>query len=144
MFGIVRQASGDIRVYSEPGRGTTFKVYFPAIEERAEERGEGGEPAVPGRGDETVLVVEDEDVVRRFTCRVLEGHGYRVLSASDGAAALEVVSGHRGAIDLLVTDVVMPDMDGPTLAGQLGERIERWRFFICRVIRRVRLGSMKG
>ena len=118
VHGIVKQSGGCVEVESEPGRGTTFAIYLPAA---------GGAPGVerepeagaePG-GTETVLVVEDEDAVRRLATVVLQSHGYRVLAARDGEEALRVAEMHGGAIDLLVTDVVMPNLDGRGLAEAL-------------------------
>ena len=119
VYGIVKQSGGHVKVYSEPGRGTTFKVYFPAIE-AVEGRGDA-EPAAaePARGKEVVLLVEDEEGVRRLTQSLLERLGYRVLAAPGGAEALEAAAGHRGEIDVLVTDVVMPQMSGPQVAEAL-------------------------
>jgi PAS domain S-box-containing protein len=110
VYGIVKQSGGYIWVYSEIGVGTTFKVYFPAIDEVAR-NGEGkrDEIALP-RGTETALVVEDEDSVRDVLQQILEGNGYRVLSARDGAEAFQIADTHAGAIQLLVTDVIMPGM----------------------------------
>lgn len=121
-YGIVQQSGGTISVVSDPGRGTTFLVDLPRVRGEAvvEER-----PALklPGSGNETVLLVEDEDAVRNLTRRVLELHGYRVLSAPSGEAALEVSRLHTGPLHMLLTDVVMPGISGPKLAEVLlGER----------------------
>jgi len=119
VYGVVRQHGGVVRVYSEPGRGSTFRVYFPA---RDVLPGGGGgsspEETVPG-GSETLLVAEDQDQVRTLSCRVLRGRGYRVLEAPDGETALEIASTFPERIDLLVTDVVMPGMDGRELHQRL-------------------------
>ncbi len=117
VHGIVRQSGGHVGVYSEAGRGTTFKVYLPRVgvpppPPRA------GRAAMP-RGDETVLLVEDEDGVRALTALVLRGCGYTVLEARDGAEAVRLAGGHPGRIDLLATDVVMPRMGGREAAEQL-------------------------
>jgi nitrogen-specific signal transduction histidine kinase/CheY-like chemotaxis protein len=121
VYGIVKQSEGYIWVESAPGAGTTVKVYLPRVEaEPAAE--EVRRPAVPEelpRGTETVLLVEDEDMVRRMTREVLEGAGYRVLEASSGFEALRVSAGHDGNLDLLLTDVVMPGMSGRELSERL-------------------------
>jgi len=119
VYGIVRQSDGLITTYSEPRRGTTFRVYLPAVEAPATvpgERAAVGE--VPG-GRETVLVCEDEESVRTLACRILESRGYTVLAAENGTRALKLAAEHSSPIDLLLTDVVMPDMDGDKLAEAL-------------------------
>jgi CheY-like chemotaxis protein len=121
VYGIVKQSEGYIWVESAPGAGTSVKVYLPRVEaEPAAE--ELRRPAVPEqlpRATETVLLVEDEDMVRRMTREVLEGAGYRVLEASSGFEALRVSAGHNGRLDLLLTDVVMPGMSGRELSERL-------------------------
>jgi two-component system cell cycle sensor histidine kinase/response regulator CckA len=120
-YGIVKQSSGFIYCTSEPGRGTTFTLYFPRQAEA--DRGSTGASAGAGgesaRGSGTVLVVEDEEGIRRLTLTVLAARGYEVLTAADGIEALEIAAARSGAIDLLVTDVVMPRMNGPELAARL-------------------------
>jgi len=118
VYGIVKQSGGFIWVYSEPGRGTTFKIYLPRVDAPAE----AGAAATPGdlpRGTETVLIVEDAAPVRAVMRHVLERQGYAVLEASNGAAALELVAGHPGPIHLLLTDVIMPGLSGRQLADRL-------------------------
>src|SRR5881296_415486 len=118
VYGIVKQPGGFIWVYSEPGRGTTFKIYLPRVDAPAE----AGAAATPGdlpRGTETVLIVEDAAPVRAVMRHVLERQGYAVLEASNGAAALELVAGHPGPIHLLLTDVIMPGLSGRQLADRL-------------------------
>ncbi len=119
VHGIVQQAGGHVEVDSEPGRGTTFKIYLPRLEEQARPGNSRLDVQSPPRGTETVLLVEDEEEVRTLTRRVLRGCGYYVLEAADGDAALRVAAGHDGPIHLLLTDVVMPGMGGRPLAQRL-------------------------
>ncbi len=119
VYGIVKQAGGDIWVYSELGKGTTFKLYFPRVSDPVSQGGDGG-PAVPAHeGHETVLVVEDEQGVRDLTAKMLKRMGYTVLVAGSGAEALEISRAQAGPISLLVTDVIMPNLSGAQLAAQL-------------------------
>jgi PAS domain S-box-containing protein len=119
VFGIVKQSGGHVWVYSEVGRGTTFKVYFPSVEEVAPARGsEESRPTAPS-GTGTVLLVEDDKQVRGMTRFALQSFGYTVLEAQDGEEALRVAQAHSGAIDLLITDVVMPGIGGRRLAEAL-------------------------
>jgi PAS domain S-box-containing protein len=120
VYGIVTQAGGSIDIDSQPGGGTTVSVLFPACESRPPERPRRVEPAGPPAGGETILVVEDEDAVRRLTCRILSRQGYRVLEAPDGRHALSTWDRHGAEIDLLLTDVVMPGMSGKELAEEIG------------------------
>jgi two-component system, cell cycle sensor histidine kinase and response regulator CckA len=119
VYGAVRQNGGHIDVSSELGRGTTFTVYLP----RAPERRRGGptplDAAQLPRGDETILLVEDEAAVRDLARQILQGCGYEVLAAANGPDALLVAQTHSGALDLLVTDVVMPQMGGREVADRL-------------------------
>ncbi len=117
VYGIVKQSSGYIWVYSEPGRGTAFKIYLPRIEGAAETRVPAESLAAPARGDETILLVEDEESVRALACRTLESKGYRVLDARDGAEAVEIAQRER--IDLLLTDMVLPGMGGREIAARV-------------------------
>jgi len=116
--GVVKQSGGYIDVYSEIGRGTTFKIYLPAVESGrlSDERAESGEPA---RGTETILLVEDEQAVREVAQEVLKRRGYTVLSASDATEALRIARDNAGRIDVVLTDVVMPGMTGPQLVERL-------------------------
>jgi PAS domain S-box-containing protein len=121
-YGIVKQSGGHIWLYSEPGRGTTFKLYFPRVAEAVEAPTAAPVPAVEPASGETILLVEDESAVREITRIVLARHGYRVLVAESGNAAIAIADAHPGHIDLLITDVVMPGLGGRALAEQLQER----------------------
>jgi two-component system, cell cycle sensor histidine kinase and response regulator CckA len=121
VFGIVQQSGGNIWVYSEPGKGTTFKVYLPRAEEQERGSRRAPTPASSLRGGaETILLVEDEEQVRKVTLNILRRQGYRVLCAEHPGQALFLAESHAEPIDLLVTDVVMPKMSGPELAQRLG------------------------
>ncbi len=123
VYGIVKQSGGYVWVYSEPGQGTTFKVYLPRAQALAAAPDRSAAGGRPRRGSETILLVEDERGVRELAREHLELNGYTVLQAEDGEAALEVASKHSGKIHLLLTDVVMPGMSGRDLA----ERMEKLR-----------------
>lgn len=121
VYGIVKQSAGHILVYSEPGHGTTFKIYLPSAEHKI---GPGfkseTENVGPKRQGTTILLVEDDEIMRSLTKKVLEEHGYTVVEANDGESALESVQSHPGPIDLLLTDVVMRRVSGPELVERLG------------------------
>jgi len=119
VYGIVKQSGGDIYVYSEVGKGTTFKIYFPRVFERGEEleKKETGKK-VP-QGTETILVVEDEGPVRKLAIDILRKQGYTVLEATEGAEALLICEQQKRPIHLILTDVVMPKMSGPQFIEQL-------------------------
>ncbi|MBL8798055.1 MAG: response regulator [Planctomycetia bacterium] len=121
VFGIVQQSGGCIHVYSEPGRGTTFKVYFPAVDEPIKKSGDSKQ-GLAARGAETILMVEDEEAVRGMALLSLQMHGYTVLTAENGKAALKVAEAHRGPLDLILSDVVMPGLSGPELVQALRPR----------------------
>jgi PAS domain S-box-containing protein len=122
VYGIVQQSGGYVWVYSEVGRGTTFKIYLPLVEDAADEEAPASEPA-PARAaaSEMLLLVEDEGSVRELLRELLESAGYSVLEASRPAEALELARAHSGPIQLLITDVVMPEMTGPDLAHRVAE-----------------------
>jgi two-component system, cell cycle sensor histidine kinase and response regulator CckA len=117
VYGIVRQSGGHINLYSEPGRGTTFKIYLPRVDEAAEVAVAPGER--PRGGSETILIVEDDDALREITAELLQEAGYRVVVAADGEAALRECAQSGAPPDLVVTDVVMPRMTGRALSEQL-------------------------
>jgi hypothetical protein len=119
VYGIVKQSGGYIWVYSEPGLGTTFKIYLPRVDAQAEALEPHSSRQESLQGTETILLVEDEERVRRLARAILAGHGYSVLEAPNGAEALRISEQHGGAIHLLVTDVVMPGMSGGELASRL-------------------------
>jgi PAS domain S-box-containing protein len=121
VFGIVKQHRGHVAVYSELGRGTTFRVYFPLADAPITSTGDTSAPVVGPQGDETILVVEDEEFVRNFACEVLESLGYITLAAKDPDEALCISASHEATIHLLLTDVVLPIMDGRSLFARLHE-----------------------
>jgi two-component system cell cycle sensor histidine kinase/response regulator CckA len=118
VYGVVKQSGGYIWVYSEPGVGATFKVYLPRV---LEELQTSRPPDTGGshRGSETVLVVEDEVSLRTFTCTLLQNNGYTVLEAGDGDEALALAGQYKRPIHLLLTDMIMPGMNGPAVAERL-------------------------
>jgi CheY-like chemotaxis protein len=122
VYGIVKQSDGFISVHSTPGLGASFRVLFPASAE-AEVQPPAAPQPLPARGTETILLVEDEAGVRHYVRDVLEACGYRVLDAVTGADALEIAKRYKGAIDLLITDLVLPGMNGAELIRE------------CRVVR---------
>ena len=117
VYGTVKQNEGFVWVYSEPGRGSTFKIYLPVVVAAVEKKQEVAPTTM--RGTETVLLVEDEPAVRRLSHNMLVQQGYQVITASDGLDAVELASKHKGPIDLLITDVVMPRMGGREVAERL-------------------------
>ncbi len=122
VYGIVKQNGGYISVYSEPEQGTSFKIYLPKVNETVETRAIPRDTGVY-KGDETVLLVEDRDVVRNLVKRVLENYGYKVLWANDGEDALHVCTKNKDDIDLVLTDVVMPKMSGKELYLEISKII---------------------
>jgi len=120
VYGIVNQSGGHIWVYSEPGRGTTFKVYLPSAEDKIAGASTAEvESAVPKREGTTILLVEDDEIMRSLTRQLLREQGYEVVEAGNGKSALEWAEAHPGEFDLLLTDVVMPGMSGPEVAEHL-------------------------
>ncbi|HEY3494094.1 MAG TPA: ATP-binding protein [Polyangiaceae bacterium] len=120
VFGIVRQSGGHLWVYSEPGRGATFKVYLPRVGEEAPKPTQRPEPRVK-TGTETILLVEDEEQVRKIVLAVLRRNGYAVLEAAGAREALRIARNPEYSFDLVLTDVVMPDMSGPELVRRVRE-----------------------
>jgi signal transduction histidine kinase len=119
VYGIVKQSGGNIWAYSEPGLGTTFKLYFPVYAPEQQAELSSAAPRRQFRGSETILVVDDTDTVRRLTRDVLTGAGYHVLEAAGADEAMQVAAGHTAVIELLVTDVVMPGRNGVELVDRL-------------------------
>jgi len=120
VYGIVKQSGGTIWVYSEPGKGTSIKIYLPRIEDVAEPE-HNATPADIGYGNETILLVEDEPMVRALGKEFLEEYGYRVLTAANGREGLQMCHDFAERIDLIITDVVMPQMSGRELAEKARE-----------------------
>ncbi len=125
VYGIVEQSDGSVFVESEIGRGTTFTIYLPRVDEVTDVRDAPRLAGMDVGGTETILLVEDDDALRDVTREMLERGGYTVLSARDGAEALDIDERHRGDLDLLIADVVMPGMSGPHLATRLRPRHPR-------------------
>jgi CheY-like chemotaxis protein len=122
VYGVVQQSGGYISVYSEPGQGATFKVYVPASEPSAELVATSVPETLSLRGTERLLVVEDEDAVRRLAALVLRRAGYLVLEAASAKEAEELIAEQAVAVDLLVTDVVMPGSSGTALYERVSAR----------------------
>jgi PAS domain S-box-containing protein len=128
VYGIVKQSRGNIWAYSEPGRGTTFKIYLPWVDEPLKERSTRVLGEESPRGHETVLTVEDEEEVRKLAVQMLKRQGYAVFEASHGEEAMRVARDHaQEGIDLLLTDVVMPGMSGRELAEKLGSLLPKMK-----------------
>jgi PAS domain S-box-containing protein len=122
VYGIVKQSGGYIWCYSEPAEGTTFKIYLPRVNEETEQpRGDGARSAAR-RGSETILLVEDDDAVRSISRRILTQHGYSVIEAGNGVEGLRLVGLATEPIDLVLTDMVMPEMNGKELSRQLRQQ----------------------
>jgi CheY-like chemotaxis protein len=122
VFGIVKQSGGNIYVHSEPLRGATFKVYLPRTDAEPSQDEERLPPSIPPGGNETVLLVEDDEQVRKVVASVLVRSGYRVLSAANPREALAIAEEQAPAIELLLTDLVLPQMSGAELARQMKEK----------------------
>ena len=118
VYGIIRQSGGHIWLYSEPGAGTTFKVFFPSVD-APEDAAPARAQKSTERGSETILVVEDDPAVRHLVEEILGSAGYHVMAAEDGPSAMRVAERHRGEIDLLLTDVVLPKMGSKEVASRL-------------------------
>jgi len=120
VYGIVKQGGGHVWVYSEPGHGTTFKIYLPSAEHKLGTAHEAQAEALPpSREGVTILLAEDDVMMRRLTRKMLEEHGYQVLEAEDGKSALDVIGSDHTSVDLILTDVVMKGMNGPELVLRL-------------------------
>jgi PAS domain S-box-containing protein len=123
VYGIVKQSGGDIWVYSEPDRGTTFKIYFPSAEHKVGTAPAEQAEALPARREGvTLLLAEDDPLMRRLTKKMLEQHGYTVLESEDGQTALDALTANHKKIDVVLTDVVMKGMSGPELVLRLMDR----------------------
>jgi DNA-binding NtrC family response regulator len=119
VYGIVRQNNGFINVYSEPGHGTTFKIYLPRYEDTPGIKPDEKEASLLCQGQETILLVEDEKSILKMTTILLEKQGYTVLAANTPADAIKLAEKYADEIHLLMTDVVMPDMNGRDLANTI-------------------------
>ena len=119
VYGIIKQSRGYVLVESELRQGTMFRIYLPRVEDALEPAGGVSAARSHAGGSETVLLVEDEESVRQLVRETLESKGYKVLEADNGEAALQIVAGHSGKIDMLITDVVMPGMSGRELSARL-------------------------
>jgi len=123
VYGVVKQSEGYIWVYSEVGHGTTFKIYLPLATDAVEMAKPQTSAPAPAPGTETILLVEDEESVRSLVCDFLKGTGHTVLEAQDGPEAIRIAESHSGRIDLLVSDVVMPKMNGRELSIELKKQM---------------------
>ncbi|MDH4066692.1 MAG: response regulator, partial [Acidobacteriota bacterium] len=127
VYGAVQQNNGSIHVSSRIGLGTTFEIFFPAVSERPQAVGDETAPLADLHGSETVLIAEDEPVVRALLTKLLLQHGYHVLAAENGEAALQLARAYHGTIDLLISDIMMPKLNGIDLARTLRKEIENIR-----------------
>ena len=131
VYGIVQQSGGSISVYSEPGHGTTFKMFFPHMRRGSDEAASTETPAVaavPAGQRQSILLVEDEDTVRHLTARILQAHGYRVVAARNGPEALTRCRQEEGGFDLVLSDMVMPQMSGDQLAVEIRKLFPEMKF----------------
>jgi len=122
VYGIVKQSNGHINVYSEVGEGTTFKIYFPRVIEDEDEIVVKENNDVAPEGNETILIVEDDETVRKLSCKILEQQGYEVLSADTAEKALSMCENTECPVDLLITDVIMPNMNGVEMTELISKR----------------------
>ncbi len=129
VFGIIKQHNGWISVYSEPGQGTSFKIYIPIVTEKKKRKTEEPLKGLKGRG-EVILVVEDESGVLAYARRVLERNNYTVLTTSSASEALAVFEKEKGKIDLVFSDIVLPDMNGIELMDKLATEAPKLRFLL--------------
>ncbi len=120
VHGIVKQSGGHIMVESEPGQGTTFKIYLPAIDQAPADEAPAQQPIATPGGHETILLCEDDDPVRELIAETLRAGGYQVITAGRAEEALAAVDAHVGTLDLLITDVIVPDMNGRMLSDRVG------------------------
>ena len=116
----MKQSGGSIWVYSEIDRGSTFKIYLPRVDDLAECETANDNLSLAPRGSETILLVEDEDMVRELSKEILQEYGYAVITAPNGQEGLRICNEFEGNIDLMITDVVMPQMSGRQLAESIG------------------------
>jgi signal transduction histidine kinase len=121
VYGIVKQCSGAITVYSEPGRGTTFRIYLPRVDQAIEEVSEQPRTVGSLNGSENVLVVEDDPEVRQLICEILRAKGYQVLESTRGDEAIRIAQSFRDPLPLVVADVILPEMSGPDVVRQVRE-----------------------
>jgi CheY-like chemotaxis protein len=127
VYGIAQQGGGHVGVYSEVGRGTCFKVYFPRVQGRVDSAAQRPTSELPAKATGTVLIVEDDGAVRRVAVRILRGRGYTVLESTNADEARRLCANGGDSIDLLLTDVVMPGISGPRLAEELRRACPRMR-----------------
>jgi CheY-like chemotaxis protein len=130
VYGIVLQHEGAIHVYSEPDHGTTFKIYLPVLVEPEDEAADARSPERIG-GHETILVAEDDPMVREITQRILQRSGYTVLAASDGEKALALFNAHREDIALVILDAIMPRLTGHEVYLRIKEKYPETRVIFC-------------
>ena len=131
VYGAVQQHGGAIDIATEPGLGTTVRIYWPRIESESVDAAMPGEPAASPRGTESVLLVEDDPLVRGFTAEALASHGYEVLVAASAVEALRIASGRSVPPGLLLTDVILPDRNGTQLARDLAIRWPEMPVLYC-------------
>ncbi len=120
VYAMVEQNGGTVQVDSKPGAGTTFRIYLPMLDESVARKA-GTEASDSRRGKETILVVEDEEMVRKLTCDMLRRTGYRILEAGLPSEALYIVERYEGQIDMILSDVMMPEMNGRELAEEIAK-----------------------